>query len=155
VVPTPLAMRMALVPGRDARVPRAVSAMVPAPSSDASAREVRHAMSEDGTVSLDSLRVGDPYIVRADNAALYALLRVSDEETVLVIINLSDAPVSGYTLSLEESGAAPGAYRVPAILGAAEPLAGLTIDENGGFTDYVPLPEIPTYGTVIVQLQFK
>ena len=102
-----------------------------------------------------ALRVGDPYIVRADNAALYALLRVSDEETVLVIINLSDAPVSGYTLSLEESGAAPGAYRVPAILGAAEPLAGLTIDENGGFTDYVPLPEIPTYGTVIVQLQFK
>jgi len=102
-----------------------------------------------------ALRVGDPYIVRADNAALYALLRVSDEETVLVIINLSDAPVSGYTLSLEESGAAPGAYRVPAILGAAEPLAGLTIDENGGFTDYVPLPEIPTYDTVIVQLQFK
>ncbi|MBI4731909.1 MAG: alpha-amylase [Chloroflexi bacterium] len=102
-----------------------------------------------------ALRVGDTYAVRADNSAVYSILRVSAEEVVLVVINLSDAPVSGYSLSLEESDVAPGMYRAFPILGALDELTGLTFAEDGGFVDYIPLPEIPAYETLIIQLQFN
>lgn len=100
-----------------------------------------------------ALRVGETWTLRADNPALYAILRASTEEAVLVIVNLSDAAVSGYTLTLEESGLAPGAYRAFPILGAVDELAPLTFAEDGGFSGYAPLPEIPAYGTLIIQLQ--
>ncbi len=100
-----------------------------------------------------ALRVGETWSLRADNPALYAILRASSEETVLVIVNLSEAAVSGYTLTLEESGIAPGEYRAFPILGAVDELAPLTFAEDGGFSGYAPLPEIPAYGTLIIQLQ--
>jgi glycosidase len=100
-----------------------------------------------------ALRVGQTWTLRADTPALYPILRASAEESVLVVVNLSDKPISGYTLSLEESGMATGAYRVFPILGAAEELAPLTVNDKGGFSAYAPLPEIPAYGTLILQLQ--
>ncbi len=102
-----------------------------------------------------ALRVGQTWALRADTPALYAILRASQEETVLVVINLSGEPVGGYSLRLEESGVAPGAYHAFPIFGAADELAPLTFTENGGFSGYAPLPEIPPYGTLIVQLQIK
>jgi alpha-amylase len=102
-----------------------------------------------------ALRVGDVNFVRADNTALYTILRLSQEEKVLVIVNLSDTPVSGYKLSLDKSNIPVGKYRAFPILGTNEKLTGLTFDNNGGFSDYVPLPEIPAYGTLIIQLQSK
>ncbi|KAF0108548.1 MAG: alpha amylase catalytic domain-containing protein [Anaerolineaceae bacterium] len=102
-----------------------------------------------------ALRVGDTYTLRANDSALYPILRVSGGEIVLVIVNLSDAPVSGYSLSLKESGVTPGTYRAFPILGAADELPELTFAGDGSFTGYVPLPEIPAYATLIVQLQIK
>jgi hypothetical protein len=86
---------------------------------------------------------------------LYSILRLSQEELVLVIVNLSAAPVSGYKLSLEKSSIPAGAYRAFPILGATDELTELTFTDKGGFKDYVPLPEIPAYGTVIIQVQFS
>ena len=101
-----------------------------------------------------ALRVGDTYVVRTGNPALYSILRVSQDEMVLVIVNLSDAPGIDYKLSLEKSTIPAGAYRAFTILGPAAELTGLTVTDAGGFTDYIPLPEIQAYGTVIIQLQF-
>jgi alpha-amylase len=100
-----------------------------------------------------ALRVGDLNVVYSNNPALYTILRVSREELVLVIVNLSDAPVNGYKLSLEKSIVPAGNYRAFPILGAGGELTGLTFIDNGSFKDFVPMPEIPAYGTVIIQLQ--
>jgi alpha-amylase len=100
-----------------------------------------------------ALRIGDTFAVHADNPALYCILRASTEEVVLVVINLSDAPVSGYSLSLGESSVTPGAYRAFPVLGAVDELSPLTFTEDDGFSHYAPLPEIQEYETVIVQLQ--
>ena len=100
-----------------------------------------------------ALRVGDLNALRSNNPAIYAILRSSQTEKVLVIVNLSDTPVSGYTLSLEKSSIPAATYRAFPILGATDELAELTFTDIGGFKDYVPLPEIPAYGTVIIQLQ--
>lgn len=100
-----------------------------------------------------ALRVGDTYTLQADNPALYGILRASLEETILVLINLSDEPISGYSLMLSESNLLPGIYQPYAILGAGDELQGLSISENGGFKTYSPTFSINAYETFIIQLQ--
>ncbi len=102
-----------------------------------------------------ALRVGDTFTLRSKNPAIYAILRLSDTENVMVVINLSDKAVTDYYLTLEESSVSTGDYSAFPILGAeaeAE-LTTLTINEKGGFTDYTPLPEIPAFTTLILQFQ--
>lgn len=99
-----------------------------------------------------ALRVGQTWALRADNPAIYAILRASREETILVVINLSNEPVSGYSLRLEGSSITPGTYRLFPILGTTGEIAPLTMEANGGFSNYAPLPELLPYETFIAQL---
>ncbi len=98
-----------------------------------------------------ALRVGDFYSVRSDNFDLMPYLRVSKEETLLVLINLSEKPVSGFTLSLNQ-GPLKGNYRAFPVIGEGK-LTGLKANTNGGFDAYRPLAEIPANGLVIIQLR--
>jgi glycosidase len=98
-----------------------------------------------------ALRVGDYYGVRADNFSLLSFLRVSKEETLLVLINLSENPVSGFTLSLNQ-GPLSGGYSAYLVLGEGAP-TNLDANSNGGFDGYQPIAEIPTNGMVIIQLR--
>jgi len=97
-----------------------------------------------------ALRVGNYVAVDAGNNALLAFLRVSQEEVVLVLINLSDKAVSDYSLSLGQ-GTLAGKYAAYALLGEGE-MPGLTANAGGGFDAYQPLPEIPAYGSYVIQL---
>jgi hypothetical protein len=99
------------------------------------------------------LRVGDLNVLYSGNPALYSILRASQGEMVLVIVNLSDVPISGYKLSLDKSTISAGTYNAASILGAGGGLTRLTVNDQGGFSDYAPVPEIPAYGTEIIQLQ--
>jgi glycosidase len=98
-----------------------------------------------------ALRVGDFHRIMADNRSLYAVLRVSQEETVLILFNLSSAPVTNYSLRLSDSPLS-GSYTLTPLLGAGD-FAPLTVDAQGGFSGYTPLPEIPPYGRLMIQLR--
>ena len=98
-----------------------------------------------------ALRVGDFYSVRSDNFNLLPFLRVSQEETLLVLINLSENPASGFSLSLDV-GPLKGNYRAYPLMGEGK-LSGLKVNTNGGFDAYQPLAEIPANGLVIIQLR--
>ena len=101
-----------------------------------------------------ALRVGDLSVVTTGNDSLYSIIRVSQEEAVLILINLTGEPVMDYRLSLEYSSLAEGSYLPGPILG--EGLFGpLLTNSKGGFSQYIPLPVIPPYGTFILQLQFN
>jgi glycosidase len=102
-----------------------------------------------------ALRVGNLIAVHSDQSALYTILRVSKAEMVMVIINLSGEPVSRYKLSLDKSNIPAGGYKVFPILSAPAEYSDLIITDIGGFSNYLPLPEIPSYGTVIIQLQLS
>ncbi len=102
-----------------------------------------------------ALRVGNLIAVHSDQSALYTILRVSKAEMVMVIINLSGAPVRGYKLSLDKSNIPAGGYQVFPILSVPAEYSDLIITDIGGFSNYLPLPEIPSYGTVIIQLQLS
>jgi alpha-amylase len=98
-----------------------------------------------------ALRTGDYYIVRSDNFAVMPYLRVSQDETLLVLINMGDKPASGFSLTLAQ-GPLKGSYRAYSVYGEATP-KGLTADTSGGFSGYQPVSEIPANGMVILQLR--
>ena len=99
-----------------------------------------------------ALRVGDFTAIKASNASVFASLRVSKEEAVLIIINLSKDPVKDVTLNLDQSSLASGDYRAALLLGDG-PIANLTVTAQGGFAQYQPLSSLPGFSGVIVQLQ--
>ncbi len=98
-----------------------------------------------------ALRVGDFTLVDAGNRSVYAALRISQQEVVLVLINMSSSPVSDYSLRLENSSLS-GNYTVSPLLGYGE-FASIQVNEQGGFTGYLPMPEIPANGRIILQIK--
>ncbi len=98
-----------------------------------------------------ALRVGDLYLAQTEASGVLASLRVSQSETVLVIINLGPDPVTDVKLALA-AGPLKSRYRAVPILGAL-PAAALTANSQGGFDSYQPNPTLPGYGMLIYQLQ--
>jgi glycosidase len=99
-----------------------------------------------------ALRVGSFTAVTTSNASVFASLRVSKDEVVLVIINLGKDAVSDLTLTLDKSPLAAGDYRAAPLLGDG-PIANLIVTTPGGFAGYQPTTSLPGYSGVIVQLQ--
>lgn len=98
-----------------------------------------------------ALRIGKPYFLEIDPAPVYALLRASPEEAVLVVLNLGKEPLREYNLTLK-SGPLQGRYRVVGLLGEGE-FSDLEANSEGGFDEYLPLPELPPSARLILQLQ--
>jgi glycosidase len=107
-----------------------------------------------------ALRVGDMNLVTSSNPGLYSILRLSQgeasaapiNEAVLVLINLTNAPISNYVLSVDKSSLTPGSYHLVPIMGSG-PTADLTVASIGDFSQAQPVSAVPAYGTLILQLQ--
>jgi glycosidase len=97
-----------------------------------------------------ALRIGDFYTVRSDNFSILSYLRVSQEESLLVMVNLSEESVSGFTLSVNQSPLT-GSFGLYPILGDGS-TTDLSVNTNGGFDSFNPGIEIP--GSTIVIYQF-
>jgi len=69
---------------------------------------------------------------------------------VLVLLNLGSEPVTDYKLRLS-SGPLSGKYSVTPLLGFGD-FDTPQIDSQGGFENYIPIPEIPAYGRIVLQL---
>jgi glycosidase len=99
-----------------------------------------------------ALRMGDYVEVQTDNSEVFAALRVSKEEAALIVVNLGKDAVSDYGLTVTKSNVKPGDYRAVSMLGAGEP-SNLTINAQGGFANYQPLPTLPAQSYLVLQLQ--
>jgi glycosidase len=101
-----------------------------------------------------ALAVGSFTPVAASNRKVAASVRVDGAEQVLVIQNLSADPVDGVQLNLK-SGPLCGTP-VATVLYASAGLPPLgtapAISPEGGFSNYVPVEELPARSTVVVQL---
>ena len=97
-----------------------------------------------------ALRVGQTYVAESDSDKLVAFVRASSDETVLVLLNIDDQPVSNYEINLS-TGPLSGVYNARSLL---DDLTYNTVQANeaGGFDEYVPLDEIPPYSVIILQL---
>jgi glycosidase len=100
-----------------------------------------------------ALRAGETLVLETGNPAVYALLRVGEQQTALVVINLGADPVSDYALTLK-TGPLPAASTMSvAPIWGASPAVGPTITAEGGLDAYQPLPELAPQSVMIVQLK--
>jgi alpha-amylase len=98
-----------------------------------------------------ALRVGDYYTVRSDNFSIMPFLRVSKEEILLVLLNMSEKPVNGFSLTLDQ-GPLKGSYNAFMVMGEGK-VNSFQANNQGGFSGYQPISEIPANGLVIIQLR--
>jgi len=96
--------------------------------------------------------VGDYVEVKTNNSEVFAALRVSKDEAALIVVNLGKDAVSDYGLTVAASTMKPGDYRVVSMLGS-EATANLTINAQGGFDKYQPLPTLPPQSYLVLQVQ--
>jgi alpha-amylase len=101
-----------------------------------------------------ALRTGDLSLLSASNPGLFACLRTTPGESALVIVNLTGSPVRNPQLSLASSDLAQGEYAPILLLEGTAP-APLTVLGGGRISNYIPLPEIPTYATIMMLLELK
>jgi glycosidase len=99
-----------------------------------------------------ALQTGDYHPVESRDEAVLAFLRTGPTEILLVVINLSDNPVSAYDLALGE-GPLSGTYQATLLYGGEADLPDLPANASGGFDSYLPLSEIPGGGTLIIELK--
>jgi glycosidase len=90
-------------------------------------------------------------LVETDNTGIYAVLRSSGDQNILVIVNLTETPVADYQLSLEESQLPDGTVTPRSLFGTIEVIP-VTIS-SGGFSGYKPVPELLPYQSYLFELQ--
>lgn len=98
----------------------------------------------------EALRVGDWLEVQSSPNRVYAFLRYTGDETVLVVINMSNQVVDDYTLNLDSGPLAAEATAV-LLLGDGA-VTSPTVNAAGGFSDYSPLAELPPFSTFVIDL---
>ena len=110
-----------------------------------------------------ALRSGEAVLVEADTANLYAILRYTENEAFLVLVNpySKDLNTEQYALSLPEGltfssaeGAFTGKLNAELVLGGAgfeNPRAPI-LNDQGGFENYHPFDSIPAESSAIIKL---
>lgn len=99
-----------------------------------------------------ALRVGELTLLTSTDDAIVSFLRVSADEAVLVIVNLSDQPVDEVWLAKSDSGLAEGTYQLVPVLGSGD-FAPLEVTDSGGIFHLIDSPQIEAYGVYILHLQ--
>jgi alpha-amylase len=91
---------------------------------------------------------GDTLLVDTGSEHLISYLRSDEADHVLVVLNLSEDPISDYSLSLT-SGPLPASVEAVSMLG---PGASAPTVTDGGFKGYVPVESVPGYGALVIDL---
>jgi alpha-amylase len=99
-----------------------------------------------------ALRTGQLSLFSTSDPGVFACLRSTPDESVLVLVNLTHASLRGVQISLRSSRLTEGVYTPTPLLGNP-PLAVLTVLQNGRIQDYAPVTEIPPYGTILLWVQ--
>jgi alpha-amylase len=108
----------------------------------------------------EALRIGDYIPIEADLNRILAYLRQSENETVLILMNLHKEPIGEYSLNLGSSTLS-GSYQAVTMFSMGDfgenvKFTAPTINDQGGFENYSPVgveSSLPPYSIVMIQLQ--
>lgn len=95
----------------------------------------------------EALRNGRIVLLDTGNAGVYGVIRSSGKNIIVILVNLTDAPISDYKLSLNEK-LLPNGTTVPTLLLGTGNVNTLSV-KKGGFVDYRPLDELSPHGSYI------
>lgn len=97
-----------------------------------------------------ALQHGDYLPVDSESRQVYSFLRRSDGETLLILINLSDDPQTDYALEVEDASLSED--QSAALIEGSGELAQPQINSEGGFSGYLPLPELSPFSLTVIAL---
>jgi alpha-amylase len=97
-----------------------------------------------------ALKTGSFLELPTSDRRLYAFLRYTDEQTLLVLINMSKSPIEDYRFCLSEGTFQTGT--ATEILHNTN-LAPLELNGSGGFDVYQPIKVLEAYSTYIIELE--
>lgn len=97
-----------------------------------------------------ALRIGGWLELPTSERRLYAFLRFTPDQTLMVLVNLSGEPIQDYRFCLSEGPLEAGTAHE--ILWGLE-VAGPDLNGAGGFDSYQPLDELEAYTTYIIELK--
>jgi len=98
----------------------------------------------------EALRIGDWTLIETRPGRLYAFLRQSDDEALMVLINPNKQTIDDYSLDLGESSLGQD-LTVELLFGKGEVSAPI-INASGGFSDYRPFDSLPAQSTFVIEL---
>jgi alpha-amylase len=103
----------------------------------------------------EALRTGNLVVLdTGNNPGIYAILRSTQNETILVLINLTKNPIMDYSIGVNSTGLKPGIYQVDSLLGSIK-VTDLIVPENGSIYKYKPVDNLPPYTTLIAKFVRK
>ena len=97
-----------------------------------------------------ALRIGSWLELPTSERRLYAFLRFTPDQTLMVLVNLSGEPIQDYRFCLSEGPLETGT--ATEILWGLE-VANPDLNGRGGFDDYQPIDELEAYTTYIIELK--
>lgn len=97
-----------------------------------------------------ALQTGDWQALETGISELYAFLRRTDEQTLLVVVNMGDESVDNYGFCLNSGTLVEGSAQV--VLGETA-VSSPTLNSNGGFDNYKPIDVLAPYSTTIIELR--
>jgi len=89
-------------------------------------------------------------LISSSDTGVYAVLRTSPSEKIMIIVNLTKAPISNYGLDFKDSILEDGSYQLQSLLDSAAAME-LKVVGNS-FSSYKPLPVLTPYSTNIILL---
>jgi glycosidase len=98
-----------------------------------------------------ALRSGKAILLETGSNAVFAMLRHSQDESLLILVNLGGSPVKDYQLSLDNNLLPNGTFTPQTLFGSAQAEA-MTI-RRGQFEDYRPVNELAAYQTLIFKIE--
>jgi alpha-amylase len=98
-----------------------------------------------------ALQTGSLALLAGGNPGVYAILRSSPGENILVVLNLTKSAIQNYNLSAQALDLPDGLYQPEALRGSGA-FPALNIS-NHGFSDYKLMDELPAYSIHILTLK--
>jgi len=100
-----------------------------------------------------ALQYGDTIPVESSYRAAWGYLRYTDEETILVVMNLDDRETNPYTFTIEASPLSD-VSSIDVLYSSTDVTPNLPqLTESGGFTEYTPIDApLPPYSIYVLRL---
>ena len=102
--------------------------------------------------SEELFRSGTVYINQSRDPSIYSILIARQGSAVLVIVNLSNHELEGFSISQSARVFTPGLHSVTDLYRNSVP-SQLESNDSGGFQDYQPVDLIPAFGTLIYKIE--
>ncbi len=99
-----------------------------------------------------ALKIGNYLPIDVSDITIYAVMRSTEEQKFIVLVNMTENEVTDYTISLK-NGPLEGDYQMVEFFSEFDySVPNLTANSDGGFDDYTPLVTLEPYETYILWL---